>query len=553
MRYPAGGAGWWSAGALALCLFLLLPLGTIAWLALAPAENVWPHLIATVLPGYVWRTAALMAGVGVITFIIGTGTAWLITMCRFPGRRVFQWLLLVPLAMPTYIIAYTYVDVFDYAGPVQSSLRALFGWTLKSHYWFPEIRSLGGAILVMSLVLYPYVFLSARASFIRQSVCHLEVARTLGRTPWGVFFSVALPLARPAIAVGVSLAMMECLNDIGAVEYFGVRTLTLGIYSTWLGRGNLGGAAQIAMVMLAFVFALLWLERAGRRDRAFHPTTKREQPLSRTPLRGWRAAGAYMACLLPVLLGFALPASVLLGFALSRFGDAATGAFFVAVTNTLMLSTVSALAAVAIGLFLAYANRLSGSRPVRLAVRLSSIGYAVPGTVLGIGLLIPLARADNLVSDLVERLTGTGTGLVMTGTFFAISFGYVVRFLAISHGSLEAGLEKVTPNLSAAARTLGLTPLRTLVAVHLPLVRPAVVSAGLLVFVDCMKELPATLILRPFDFDTLATMVYTLASLDQLEESALAALTIVASGIVPVILLSRTMRGPRRVRIVPQV
>jgi iron(III) transport system permease protein len=540
------GAGWWSAGALVLCLVLLSPVGTIIWLALTPVENIWPHLLSTVLPGYVWRTLALMAGVGTLTFIIGTGTAWLITMCRFPGRRVFQWLLLVPLAMPTYIIAFTYVDIFDYAGPVQSALRALFGWRLKADYWFPEIRSLGGAIVVMSLVLFPYVFLTARASFIKQSVCHLEVARTLGRSPWGVFFSVALPLARPAIAVGVSLAMMECLNDIGAVEFFGVRTLTLGIYSTWLGRGNLGGAAQIAFVMLAFVFAVLWLERAGRRDRAFHHTTKREQPISRFPLSGWRQAAACMACLLPVVFGFALPALVLLGFAVSRFEDAATGAYLVAASNTLMLASLSAVAAVAIGLFLAYANRLAGSGLVRLAVRLASLGYAIPGTVLGIGLLIPLARADNFLSGLAERLTGTATGLIMTGTLIAVSFGYVVRFLAISHGNLETGLEKVTPNLTAAARTLGRSPWRTLIAVHLPLIRPAIVSAALLVFVDCMKELPATLILRPFNFETLATMVYSLASLDQLEESALAALTIVVSGIIPVIVLSRSMLGPRR-------
>lgn len=537
---------WWRLGALLVSGLLALPIAAVAWLALSPAENVWPHLIATVLPGYVWNTVVLMSGVGALAFVIGTGTAWLVTMTDFPGRRALQWLLVLPLATPTYIIAYTYVDLFEFAGPAQTALRHAMGWQTKSDYWFPDIRSMGGAIFVMSAVLYPYVFMTARSSFLRQSASHLEVARTLGSTPWHAFFAVALPLARPAIAVGVSLAMMECLNDIGAVEYFGVRTLTLGIYSTWLARGNLGGAAQIAVVMLAFVFVLLWLERHGRRGQSFHHTGKRERPLSPTPLRGFRAWAATAACTLPVLLGFVLPGAVLIGFAASRY-EAATTAYVRAAANTLMIAAIAAGATVAVGLFLAYAHRIAASRLVNLAVRLSSIGYAVPGTVLGIGMLVPLAALDNAVSGLSMRVFGFATGLLLTGTVFAVALGYVVRFLAISYGTLDAGLSRVTPSLTAAARTLGLTPFGTLIEVHLPLIRPAVVSAALLVFVDCMKELPATLILRPFDFETLATMVYTLASLDQLEDSALAALTIVAAGIVPVMLLARTfLRQPDR-------
>ncbi|NNE23071.1 MAG: iron ABC transporter permease [Rhizobiales bacterium] len=539
---------WWRVGAICVSALLLLPIAAIAYLALTPSENIWPHLVATVLPDYLAQTAMLMFGVGALTFVIGTSSAWMITMYGFPGRKVLQWMLLVPLAMPTYIIAYTYVDMFEYAGPFQSALREAAGWTAKSQYWFPDIRSTGGAIFVMSLVLYPYVFITARASFMRQSVGHLEVARTLGRSPAGVFFTVALPLARPAIAVGVSLAMMECLNDIGAVEHFGVRTLTLGIYSTWLGRGNLGGAAQIALVMFIFVIALLWLERFGRKKQSYFSTSSHDYPVRRTRLRGWRRWAASLLCFLPVGFGFALPGGLLLSFALARFGDAATPAFADAVINTLVLASFAAAIAVLIGLFLAYANRIAGNLAVRMAVRMASVGYAIPGTVLGIGILVPLAATDNAVSRFAENTFGFSTGLILSGSIAAITFGYVVRFLAISHGNLETGLQRVTPSLAAAARTLGRTPVGALRDVHLPLIRPALVSAALLVFVDCMKELPATLILRPFNFETLSTMVYTLASLDQLEDSALAALTIVASGIIPVIILSRTMRGkkPRR-------
>ena len=403
---------WWNIGTWATSLFLLLPVVSIAVLAFLPKENIWPHLMATVLPDYLLQTFMLVVGVGLITFVIGTATAWLVTMHAFPARKVFQWLLLVPLAMPTYIIAYTYVDFFEYSGPFQQALRNLFGWQLKSDYWFPEIRSIGGAVLIMSLVLYPYVFLTARASFMRQSVCHLEVARTLGRTPWQVFTTVALPLARPAIVVGVSLSIMESLNDIGAVEHFGVRTLTLGIYTTWLGRGNLGGAAQIAVVMFLIIIAILWVERASRARQSFHHTTAHDYPIHRTRLHGWRGWLATTACVLPVLFGFLLPGSILVSYAVSRFEDAATPAFAQAVLNTITLAAAAALIAVLVGLFLAYANRLRMSRTIRFATRLASLGYAIPGTIIGIGLLVPLALADNTISQMSESLFGFTTGLL---------------------------------------------------------------------------------------------------------------------------------------------
>jgi iron(III) transport system permease protein len=531
-----------------LSLALALPVLTIVVLALAPTENIWPRLFQTVLPGYVFRTVALMTGVGALTFVIGAGTAWLVTTCSFPLRRAFQWALLLPLATPTYIVAYTYVDFLAFSGPLQSWLRNVAGWHTPADYRFPEVRSLAGAIVILSMVLYPYVFLTARASFLRQSPAHLEVARTLGQTAWGAFFRIALPMARPALAVGISLAMMECLNDIGAAGFFGVRTLALGVYTTWLAEGNLGGAAQIALVMLIFVFALLWIERQGRRHQAFAPAAQRQRPMTPTRLTGWRAAMAFMACALPILLGFVVPAAILLGFASRRYASSASFEFLRTAAHSLVLAATAAAAAVVLGLLLAYANRLSKSRMARLAIRLASVGYAVPGTVLGIGLLVPFALIDNTLDGFMRDHFGISTGLILSGTILAVVSAYIVRFLAISFGSLETGLQRVTPNLAAAARTLGRGPLAALIEVHLPLLRPAIVSAALLVFVDCMKELPATLILRPFDFETLATTVFTLASLDQLEESALPALTIVAAGLLPVILLSRTLGDPRMAR-----
>lgn len=533
-----------AAAAFVIGLALVLPVLTIIVLALTPTENVWPHLIATVLPGYVMRTLALMAGVGIITFVVGTATAWLVTMCRFPLRPLFVWASLLPMAMPGYIVAYAYVDFLSYAGPVQTGLRGLMGWKTPADYWFPEIRSLGGAIFVLSMVLYPYVFLTARASFLRQPATQLEVARALGRTPWGAFRAVALPLARPGIAVGVSLALMECLNDIGAAGFFGVRTLTLGVYTTWLSQGNLGGAAQISAVMLLFIFVLLWIERQARRRQSFVLPSQRPRQPDRIRLNGWQRALAVIVCGLPILIGFVLPALVLMSFAASRLEDALSATYLKAVYHSLLLAVLAAAAAVLLGLVLGYANRAVQNGLTRRVIRLAATGYAIPGTVLGIGVLIPLAAFDNALDSFLREQVGVSSGLLLSGTITALVFAYVVRFLAVSFGAIETGLQKVTPNVAAAARTLGRGPIAAFIEVHLPLLKPALASAALLVFVDCMKELPATLILRPFDFETLATTVFMLASLDQLEESALPALTIVAVGLLPVILLSRTLHEP---------
>lgn len=536
----------WTVTAGALALVLALPVFTIVVLSLtAPRDGVWQHLMQTVLPAALVDTAVLMLGVAVLTLAFGTASAWLVTMCRFPGRGVLDRLLVLPLAMPTYILAYAYVELLDFSGPVQRMLRAVFGWSSARDYWFPEIRSMGGAILVLSAALYPYVYLSARASFVQQSVCVLEVARTLGRTSAGAFWAVALPLARPALAAGVALALMECLNDLGAVQHLGVRTLSLSVYTTWLQRSSLGGAAQISLVALLLVVALMLAERAARGRGLFHHTTGRYRSIPFTDLTGWRAAAAAAFCALPVLLGFVAPLLLLLAQAAAHAGDALAAGFWRAVRNSVGVAAVAAFVTVALGLLLAYARRVAPNAFVRFAVRSAALGYALPGTVLAIGLLIPLAALDNRIDAALRTTLGVSSGLILSGSLFMIVLAYAIRFLAVSLNALEAGLDRLSPNLDAAARTLGETALSALWRVHMPLLVPALGAAGLLVFVDAMKELPATLLLRPFNFETLATHVYNYAGLEQFEQAALGALTIVAIGLVPVLLLHRAVAGGR--------
>lgn len=531
----------WTAVVASVVAVMLLPVATVAVLALRPADNIWSHLAATVLPMVLAETAALMAGVGVLTLVAGTGTAWLVTMYRFPGRDIVDRLLIIPLAMPTYIVAYAYVELLDYAGPVQSGLRALFGWQNARAYRFPEIRSLGGAVVVLSAVLYPYVYLAARASFVQQSVCALEVARTLGRTPLGVFREVALPLARPALAAGVALALMECLNDLGAVQYLGVQTLSASIYATWMQRSNLGGAAQIAVVLLLAVAGLFWLERLARGGGSFHHTTGRYRAIPFAELTGLQAWAALAACTLPFLLGFALPFAILVGNAWKHRATMHESEFVVAAFNSVMLAALAAMAAVLVAVILGYGRRVAANGFTRPAVRLAGLGYALPGTVLALGLMIPLAAFDNSLDELLRATFGVSSGLLLSGTLLALVLAYTIRFLAVSLGTIEAGLERISPNLDAAARTLGETALSSLWRVHLPLLVPVLGTAGLLVFVDGMKELPATLLLRPFNFETLATHVYANAALERFEAAAPGALAIVAVGLIPVLLLHRAI------------
>lgn len=528
--------------ALAISLIILLPVATIAVLALAPAPDVWRHLIATTLGYSVQQTLMLMAGVASLALVTGAGTAWLVTMYRFPGRALFDWLLILPLALPTYITAYCYGEFLDYTGPVQTALRGVAGFASYKDYWFPNIRSLGGAVFIMAAVLYPYVYLTARASFALQSVHVLEVARTLGRTGTGALFAVALPMARPALAAGVSLALMECLNDIGAVEYLGVQTLTSSIYAAWVQRSSLSGAAQLALVMFVFVVALIMVERMGRALPRFE-TARGHRPMPENRLGGAKGALATCACALPVAFGFAVPVGVLVAGALAHGAQYGLADYAGAVRNSLLLALIASGITVSLAFVLGAALRLCRSAVVTGAARISSLGYAVPGTVIAIGLVVPLGALDNLVAGFTKSHFGISPGLLLSGSAFALVMAYVVRFMAVALGAIETGLERLSPNLDAAARSLGASPFGMLKAIHLPLLRPAIGAAALLVFVDAMKELPATLLLRPFNFETLATQIYTFASQEQFERSALAALTIVAVGLVPLLLLHRTLSG----------
>src|SRR5262245_38586039 len=536
---------WWTAVPALLAVVMALPLATVAVLSLTAPAGVWPQLARTVLPATLVDTAILLMGVGLLTLTFGACTAWLVTMCRFPGRALLDRLLVLPLAMPTYIVAYAYVEILDYAGPVQGLLRSLFGWHSARDYWFPEVRSMGGAILILSAALYPYVYLSARASFVQQSVCVLEVARTLGRTSAGVFWSVALPLARPALAGGVALVAMECLNDLGATQYLGVRTLSVSIYTTWLQQSNLGAAAQIALVALVVVVALLLAERAARGSSRFHHSTGRYRSIPFTDLEGWRGAAAAGFCAIPVVVGFMAPFALLAVQATAHVSDALAAGFWQAVRNSIGVSAAAAGVTVALGVLLAYAQRVASNVVVRTAVGSAGLGYALPGTVLALGLIIPLAAFDNRLDALLRASLGVSSGLLLSGSLFVIVLAYTVRFLAVALSALEAGLARLSPHLDAAARTLGETALSALWRVHIPLLAPAIGAAALLVFVDAMMELPATLLMRPFNFETLATHVYSYAALEQFENATLGALTIVLVGLVPVLLLHQAVAGGR--------
>lgn len=538
----------WTVGVALILALTLLPVLSIAWLSLAGSGGNWPHLLQAVLPDAIASTFGLLLGTGLVAAVVGTAAAWIVTQYRFPGRDLVSWLLLLPLAIPTYIVAYSYAELLDYAGPLQSSIRALFGFADHRDYWFPEVRTLAGAVLVLASVLYPYVYLAMRASFLQQSVGTLEVARTLGSSSTGAFFRVALPLARPALAGGIALVLMEALNDLGATEYLGVRTLTVAAYQTWVQRGSLAGAADIASITLLFVVAAFTLERASRGGASYHDPVARWRAVPEIEVSGARGWGLLAVTLMPVGLGFLLPMAMLSGSAWAYIGEVARADFWRAAMNSLLLAGIASVITTAIALVLAYARRVAPNGFTRPAVRLTGFGYALPGTILALGLLFPLAGFDNWLDAVVRDRFGISTGLLLSGTILALLAAYAIRFMAVSLAAVDAGLSRVSPHLDAAARTLGETALSALRRVHFPLLRPAVGTALLLVFVDVMKELPATLLLRPFDFETLATRVYGFAAIEAFEEAAFGALTIVLIGLVPVILLNWTIVGgrPRR-------
>ncbi|MGH8692561.1 MAG: ABC transporter permease [Burkholderiales bacterium] len=501
---------------------------------LGGASDLWSHLAATALPRYVWNTALLLALVALGVVSMGVVSAWLITAYRFPGREFLQWALLLPVAMPAYVMAYAYTDWLQFTGPVQSALRAATGWQARE-YWFPEVRSLAGAAAMLSFALYPYVYLIARTAFHDLSRSAIEAGRLAGHGPFGAFLHVAVPLARPAIVAGATLALMETLADFGTVSYFAVEVFTTGIFKAWLSMGDSVAAAQLSTCLLGFVVVLLALERANRGRAAYHGIAPRRARPQR--LRGARAAAALVTCATPVAFGFALPALLLGNLAFHEsFSATRMGAL---IANSFGIAALTALIAVALALVMAYAARLTRSQWVAGANRVAGLGYAVPGAVIAVGVLVPLGRLDNALAGWLEAALGVRVGLLFTGTVAALVYAYLVRLLAVALQTTDAGLARITQSMEDAARSLGATPAGALARVHVPLLAPSLATAALLVFVDVLKELPATFALRPFNFDTLAVEAYNLAKDERLAEAALPSLAIVAAGLLPVIYVSR--------------
>ena len=514
-------------------------------LFLGGTGDTWQHLAATVLPSYVLNTVLLCLGVSLGVMVIGIATAWLVSVYDFPGRAIFEWALVLPLAVPAYVMAYTYTDLLQFVGPLQTWLRESWGLRPGS-YWFPEIRSIGGAISVFIFVLYPYVYLVVRTAFLERASNMLEVGQSLGLKPWRSFFRISLPLARPAVAAGTTLALMETLADYGAVSYFGVQTFTTGIYRAWFSLGDHVAAAQLAASLLGVVILLLFIERGSRGRARFGQASGRQRPAHHHRLRGAAALSASLACLLPLTLGFLIPAGTLLYMALTQ-GDAQFGErFFHLARNSFVLAAVTALIAISLSLLLCYAARGARRALPGLLNRGIGLGYAFPGSVIAVGVLIPVAQLDRWLDATIYGLTGNHPGLLLTGGIAALVYAYLVRFLTVSLQSVEASMTKITPSMDDAARSLGLGRFPVMWRVHLPLLRGSLLTGALMVFVDVMKELPATLVMRPFNFDTLATQAFTLASDERLGEASTAALSIVAVGVIPLIFISRQIARGRQ-------
>ncbi|MEM9106029.1 MAG: iron ABC transporter permease [Pseudomonadota bacterium] len=523
----------------------LVPMVAVALAAMSGGLGTVLSLWETVLPRYAGTTLLLCLIVGLSTAIIGTGTAWLVTTTDFHGRRLLEIALVLPLTYPAYVLAYAYTDLLDHPGLVQSTLRDLTGWGPRD-YWFPEIRSLGGAATMLTFVLYPYVYLLARASFLQQSATAYLAARTLGQSPWGAFLRVCVPIARPAIAGGVLLALMETIADYGTVAYFGVQTFATGIYVSWFALFDRAAASQLALCLLIVALAFATLERSQRNRQRHHGAGRKFERIKRVRLSGRAATGAILFCTLPVILGFLLPTINLLGLASNSGQLLFTERYLAFVQNSLTLATIAALLTVGAAVTMSLTVRLNPSRSARTTTSIAGIGYAVPGGVIAVGLLFPFAAFDNALDRFMEANFGIDTGLLITGSIWLMIAAYMVRFMAVALNALDSGLSTVNPNIDAVARTLGCSPFPMVRRVHLPLMRPSVLAALLIVFVDVMKELPATLILRPFNYDTLAVQAFRLASDERLQEAAVPSLVIGAVGLVPVVLLCWSIGHERR-------
>ncbi|HKK16505.1 MAG TPA: iron ABC transporter permease [Gammaproteobacteria bacterium] len=529
---------------ISISALLSLPLLVIIGSFFVPASDTWQHLSDTVLSQYIVNSLILMLGVGILTIVLGVIPAWFVTMYRFPGSRMLEWALLLPLAMPAYIIAYTYTGVLDASGPLQSWLRDITGWGFRD-YWFPEIRSLGGAIAMLSFVLYPYIYLITRAAFIEQSICALETARTLGCGPCRTFFRVALPLARPSIIVGLSLVLMETLADYGTVQYFGISAFTTGIFRTWFGLGDSAAAAQLSALLMLFVMVLIFIEYWSRKQQRYHHTSSRYGSLTQNRLNGMPAALATFGCSLPVVLGFLVPVAFLIHWAFLTYADIVDAEFLTYMQNSILLAGCAALVATTLAMFMAYGKRRDPGPLTRLAVNLSGMGYAIPGTVIAVGVMLPLAWLDKSIDSFFRAEFDISTGLLLSGTLVAVMFAYMVRFLAVALKTVDAGLTRIKPSMEEAGRSIGVSGFKLIRKIHIPIMRGSLLTALLLVFVDVLKELPATLILRPFNFNTLAIRAYELANEERLADASCSSLAIVLVGIIPVIYLSRTISKSR--------
>ena len=521
-----------------VAFFCVAPILAAAVSAFGGSWETWRGLVATVLPGYAANTLLLVLLVGLGTAAVGTGTAWLVTMFRFPGSALLEVLLVLPLAFPAYVLAYAYTDLLSHAGPVQSGLRAVFGWGPRD-YWFPNVRSLPGAAFMLTCVLYPYVYLLARTAFGQQSVTAYLAARTLGQGPAGAFLKVSLPMARPAIVGGVLLAIMETIADYGTVAYFSVRTFSTGIYQAWFSMSDRGAAAQLALCLLSFALLLAVLERIQRGQARSHMRGAEIRDFERQPLRGPAAWLASVFCAVPVLVGFLLPV-IVLGQLAARSGQSVLDPKYLRfVGNSLTLAGVAAIVTVAGAILIGFRARMLPGRASRVLVLGAGLGYAVPGGVIAVGLLVPFAALDNALDAWTRTTFGLATGLLFTGSIWLLVLAYAARFMATALNGFDAGLATISPRIDAVARTLGRSPPAILAGVHLPILKGSVLTALLIVFVEVMKELPATLIMRPFNFDTLAVQAHRLAADERLAQAAVPSLVIVAIGLLPVILVCR--------------
>ncbi|MEL4896697.1 ABC transporter permease [Crocosphaera sp. Alani8] len=528
----------WTAIVMMTAILIAIPILFVVSSIFIDAGTIWKHLVETVLTRYIFNSLLLMFGVGIGVLIIGVVTAWLVTICNFWGRSWFEWLLLLPLSAPAYLLAYTYTNMLEYYGPIQVTLRSWFGWQSINEYWFPNIRSLWGAILMLILVLYPYVYLLARTAFLEQSNSTLEASLSLGCNPWQSFFKVALPLARPGIMAGLALALMEALNDFGTVQYFGVNTFTTGIYDTWFGLGEREAASQLAAFLMLFIFTLIILELWSRRQARYYQNSSPRSPITPYKLTSWRGYLAWTICFIPFFGGFLAPSFYLVNLVRLNANTALKNNFFILANNSLKASLITAIAALILSLIMAYGKRVQNSFWINGSVRIAALGYAIPGSVIAVGILIPVGKLDNAIANIIQQIFEVKIGLLISGTILALIYAYLVRFLPVAFGAVESSLGKIKPSLDDASRSLGAKPNEILIKIHTPLMTGGILTAIMLVFVDVMKELPATLVIRPFNFDTLAIRVYQYASDERLSEAAAPALAIVLVGMIPVIFLS---------------